>query len=226
MLVGGAEAPLHPAVLTQLQATGVLGFHEQAERTCCPFDVKRNGMMLAEGSGFLVLESEAAAVRRGVQPLARLAGWATSLDDSGRTGVDENGAGLLRVMRQALETAGLAGEQLDYINAHGTGTVLNDQAEARAVNQLLGPHTAAIACTSTKPVTGHCLGATPALEAIVCIQALRHQMIPPTATCYRQDSLCPIHAQPLVARPAKITTVMSNSLGFWGFHASLIFSSL
>ncbi|MFO1477304.1 MAG: beta-ketoacyl-[acyl-carrier-protein] synthase family protein [Verrucomicrobiota bacterium] len=224
MLVGGSEAPLHPVVLAQLQAAGVLGFHEDATLACRPFDQARNGIVLGEGSGFLVLESMAGISKRGVEPLARLAGWATGLDKCGRTGVDETGSGLLRLMREALQVAEMSAGQVDYINAHGTGTLLNDQAEARAVHELLGERAAEVPCSSTKPVTGHCLGATPALEAILCVEALRHQIIPPTATCREQDPLCPIHVQPLVSRPANISTILSNSLGFWGYHAVLVFS--
>ena len=224
MLAGGAEAPLQPVILAQLQSAGVLGFHEEARQTCRPFDATRNGLVLGEGGAFLVLESARAADRRGIQPLAQLAGWAMNLNDSGRVCVNEDGSGLLQVMRQALEVAGLGPEQIDYINAHGSGTKLNDLAEARAIGKLFGDRAATVPCSSTKPITGHCLGATPALEAVIGIEAMRHQMIPPTANCYEPDSHCSINAQPLTARPAGISTVMSNSLGFWGYHASLIFS--
>ena len=224
MLVGGTEAPLMPALLEQLRAAGVFGFHEEAGQTCRPFDVTRNGLVLGEGSAFLVLESAQAAAARGAAVLARLAGWSLSLDNSGRTGVSEDGAGLLQVMQDALQVAGVGPEKIDYINAHGTGTKLNDMAEANAVRTLCGDRTMTVPCSSTKPITGHCLGATPALEAILSVEALRHQMIPPTANCAAQDPLCPINVQPLTAQPAKISTVMSNSLGFWGYHASLIFA--
>jgi 3-oxoacyl-(acyl-carrier-protein) synthase len=225
MLVGGTEAPLQPALLEQLHSAGVFGFHEDAQLTCRPFDATRNGLVLGEGSGFLVLESAQAAATRGASVYARLAGWAMSLDNSGRTGIQEDGSGLLDVMNQALQTGGLCPHQIDYINAHGTGTKLNDAAEAQAVNKLLGNRATMVACSSTKPVTGHCLGATSALEAILSIEAIRQEKIPPTANCSQQDPLCPINVQPLVSKPAKVTTVMSNSLGFWGYHASLIFSS-
>jgi 3-oxoacyl-[acyl-carrier-protein] synthase II len=224
MLVGGAESPLHPAILGQLDSAGVLGFHEDPARTCRPFDVTRNGLILGEGSGFLVLESAAAAAARGVPVLAHLAGWAMSLDNAGRVGVNEDGAGLLRVKRGALDLAGLSPHHIGWINAHVSGTKLNDLAEAQAVSGLFNNGAAGVPCSSTKPVTGHCLGATPALEALVCIEALRHQMVPPTAHCYEQDPLCLINVQPLIARSAKLDAVMSNSLGFWGYHASLIFS--
>jgi 3-oxoacyl-(acyl-carrier-protein) synthase len=224
MLVGGTEAPLQFAVLAQLQSSGVLGFHEDASKTCRPFDITRNGMALGEGSAFLILESAQTAAARKATALARLAGWAFSLDDSGRAGVHEDGSGLLQVMRQALQMAELGAEQIDYINAHGTGTKMNDAAEARAVRKLFGDRAAMVPCSSTKPITGHCLGATPALEAVICLEALRRQQTPPAVNCLQPDPQCQINAQPLTVQPARLTNVMSNSLGFWGYHASLIFS--
>ena len=224
MLAGGAEAPLQPVVLAQLHSAGVLGFHEDARRTCRPFDSTRDGMVLGEGGAFLVLESARAAARRGIQPLAQLAGWAMNLDNSGRTCVSEDGSALFNVMQRALQVAGIGPDQIDYINAHGSGTRQNDLAEARAVGKLFGDRRASVPCSSTKPVTGHCLGATPALEAVIGIEAMRLQMIPPTANCHQPDPHCAINAQPLIARPARVSAFISNSLGFWGYHASLIFS--
>ena len=224
MIVGGTEAPLNFAVLAQLQSSGVLGFHEDARQTCRPFDATRNGIALGEGSAFLILESARTAAARGATALAKLSGWSGCLDDSGRVGVHEDGSGLLQVMEQSLQVAGLGAEQIDYINAHGTGTKMNDHAEACAIKKLLGDRAAIVPCSSTKPVTGHCLGATPALEAVICIEALRRQKIPPTANCLQPDPLCPINAQPLATPSAPLTHVMSNSLGFWGYHAALIFS--
>jgi 3-oxoacyl-[acyl-carrier-protein] synthase II len=226
MIVGGTEAPLHFAVLAQLQSAGVLGFHEDARQTCRPFDASRNGLALGEGSAFLILESARAAAARNATAYARLAGWAFSLDDSGRAGVHEDGSGLLQVMRQALQSAGLDAGQIDHINAHGTGTKMNDAAEACAIKKLFGDRAAVVPCSSTKPVTGHCLGATPAIEAVLCIEALRRQQIPPTANCSQPDPLCAINVQSFSAQTTKLTNVMSNSLGFWGYHASLIFSKV
>jgi 3-oxoacyl-(acyl-carrier-protein) synthase len=226
MLVGGTEAPLQHAILGQLQSAGVVAAHPNAAQACRPFDTARNGLVLGEGSAFLILESARVAEKRGAVPLARLAGWHVSLDNTGRTGMDDGGDGLLRVMEQALDTAGCTPEMIDYINAHGTGTKLNDETEAKAVAKLLGSRALEVPCSSTKPVTGHCLGATSALEAVICLEALRRQIVPPTANCTHQDPLCPINAQTLTAAPAKISTVMSNSLGFWGYHASLIFSEV
>jgi 3-oxoacyl-[acyl-carrier-protein] synthase II len=220
MLVGGTEAPLQAALLAQLHATGVLGSHAEAERTCCPFDVNRNGLVLGEGSAFLVLESAQAVADRRASCLGRLAGWAAGVDASGRTGVDAHGTGLGEGMRRALHTAGLPPENIDYINVHGTGTRLNDLAEARAVAGVFDDK---VPCTSTKPVTGHCLGASAALEAVLCLEMLRLQIIAPTANCRVQDPLCAVNVLALEAQPAKLRAVLSNSSGFWGYHASLIF---
>jgi 3-oxoacyl-(acyl-carrier-protein) synthase len=202
----------------------VLGFHDEARQACRPFDATRNGTVAGEGSAFLILESARTAAARGVAPCARLSGWAFNSDDCGRAGVREDGSGLLQVMQQALRIAGLPAEEIDYINAHGTGTRMNDAGEARGVKALLGDRVTTVPCSSTKPVTGHCLGATPALEAVLCVEALRRQQIPPTANCLQPDPLCPINPLPMKAQPARLRNVMSNSLGFWGFHAALIFS--
>ncbi|PZR73497.1 MAG: hypothetical protein DLM52_10985 [Chthoniobacterales bacterium] len=202
MLVGGTEAPLYPPLLEQLQATGVIGFNEDASQTCRPFDVNRNGTVVGEGSAFLVLESARAAQTRGVDTLARLVGWALTLDNCGRTGVSQEGSALRRTMEQALQLANLSSNDIDYINAHGTGTKLNDAGEANSIKALIDGKE--VSCSSTKPITGHCLGATPALEAILSVEALRRQVIPPTANCLSQDPLCAINVQPLAPRPAPL----------------------
>jgi len=224
MIVGGAEAPLHLPLLAQFESSGVLGFHEDARQTCRPFDASRNGLVLGEGSAFLILESARTAAARGAEGLARLTGWACGVDDFNRVGVREDGARLLQIMQQALHLAGLEAGQLDYINTHGTGTVDNDLAEACAITRLLGHRAELLPCSSTKPVTGHCLGATPALEAVLCIEALRRQQVPPTANFSQPDPLCPINARAAIPPSALLAHVLSNSLGFWGYHAALIFS--
>ncbi|MEW6305783.1 MAG: beta-ketoacyl-[acyl-carrier-protein] synthase family protein [Verrucomicrobiota bacterium] len=219
-LVGGADAPLNPLVITQLNAAGLLGHHEDPTRTCRPFDRTRDGLLLGEGAGFLVLESASHAQARGVAVQARLLGWATGADTSGRAGVSEHGDGLVQVMRGALELAGIEAAQIDYVNAHGTGTQVNDAAETHAMQRVFGGRN--VPCSSTKPVTGHCMGATPAIEAILCIEAMRHQLLPPTANCKEPDPVCALDVVPGKARAAKVQTVMSNSLGFWGNNAAVI----
>jgi 3-oxoacyl-(acyl-carrier-protein) synthase len=226
MLVGGTEAPLHAAALAQLQAAGVLGSHQNPQMTCRPFDVTRNGLALGEGSAFLVMESARSATMRGAKPLAQLSGWSTNIDHSGRAGVTHDGDGIVEAANQSLKLAGLNASQIDHVNLHGTGTQLNDLAEARAIKRVFGAHTSNLPCTSTKPVTGHCLGATPALEAVLCVEALQRQIILPTANCSQIDPACAIHLVTGAARAAKLNHLMSSSLGFWGYHASLIFSKV
>jgi len=224
MLAGAADAPLVASTVAQLQAAGVMGSHEDPARSCRPFDATRNGLCLGEGSGFLVLESAASAARRGAALLARLSGWGMSVDHSGRAGVSATGRGLVEVGKLALEGAGLSVDDIDAVNTHGTGTPLNDLAESRGLCSLFGSRIASVPCTSTKPVTGHCLGASPALEALICIEGLRQGIVPPTANCRDQDPDCRIVVQTGTAQRAPLRHVMSNSLGFWGYHASLIFS--
>ena len=148
MLVGGAEAPLHAVVLAQLQASGVLGSHADAAQTCRPFDATRNGMALGEGSAFLVLESAQLGARREAKPLANFTGWSMSTDSSGRTGIHEDGSSVLHAMQEALDLAQLSPD-IGYVNAHGSGTVLNDFAEAAALAELFGER--GVPCNSTKP---------------------------------------------------------------------------
>ena len=222
MLVGGAEAPLHAVVLAQLEASGVLGSHEDAAQACRPFDVTRDGMVLGEGSAFLVLESAGLAARRGAKPLANLAGWSMSVDSSGRTGMREDGSSVVQAMQQALDVAQFSPSHIGYVHAHGSGTVLNDFAEATALGTLFGAR--AVPCSSTKPVTGHCLGATPALGAILCIEALRSRKLPPAVNCARPDPKCPVQIVAPGSQATGAGRALCNSVGFWGYHASLIFS--
>jgi 3-oxoacyl-[acyl-carrier-protein] synthase II len=224
MLAGGAEAPLTSVTLAQLKAAGVLGSHDDPARTCRPFDATRNGLCLGEGSGFLVLESAESARRRGAVVLAHLSGWGGGVDDSGRAGVGRTGAHLASMATEALEAAGLDSGGIDAVSTHGTGTRLNDAAESNGLRALLGQRVIEVPCTSTKPVTGHCLGATPALEAVICVESLRHGMIPPTANCLEQDPQCPIRIPKAPVRMEKMRRVLSISLGFWGYHAVLLFS--
>ncbi len=224
MLAGGADAPLQDALIRQLLSTGILGSHADPRRACRPFDVTRNGTLLGEGAAFLVLESLASARRRGARIYGQLAGWAFGSDPRYCAAPSEDGEGLLRVVTQALACAGLTAGQIDYVNAHGTGTPLNDRVEVESLRRLLGGRLAEVPCSSTKPITGHCLGASPALEAVISVLALHHQCVPPTANTVELDPACPIDAVTGAARPASLRLVLSNSLGFWGKNAALLFT--
>jgi 3-oxoacyl-(acyl-carrier-protein) synthase len=225
MLAGGAEAPLNLLMLTQLDAAGVLGTHDDPARACRPFDITRNGLCLGEGSAFLVLESADHAAQRRAPVAAQLSGWALGVDASGRAGLDPTGAGLAQILRDALRTANLQPDDIDAVNAHGTGTQLNDLTEARALTAALGTRAATVPCTSTKPVTGHCLGATAALEAVICIESLTHRLIPPTANCSHLDPQCPLHVPTSPLEAPRLRHLLSPSLGFWGYQSALIFST-
>ncbi len=223
MIAGGADAPLQDAVIRQTLATGILGSHADPRRACRPFDATRNGTLIGEGAAFLVLESMDSARRRGAPVLARLLGWAMGSDTTHRTSPREDGDGLVRAMRRALVVAGLDAADIDHVNAHGTGTTLNDRVEALALHRLLGDRLHRVPCSSTKPVTGHCLGASAALEAVLAVLSLRDQLAPPTANCLEPDPECRLDVVTGEARPMRMRVAMSNSLGFWGKNASLLF---
>jgi 3-oxoacyl-[acyl-carrier-protein] synthase II len=223
MLVGASDAPLNGMMIAQLRAAGVVGYHDDPAKSCRPFDRSRNGLCLGEGSGFLVLESLESSVRRNVKPLGKVAGWGLSNENVGRVAVDSKGSTLVRTMRSAIAMADIDPQEVDYINAHGTGTLQNDTAEINAIAQVFGD-TQSPPCSSTKPVTGHCLGATPLLEAIISVKALETQIIPPTANC--EDPEFSLDVVPLHAREASLKYIISNSLGFWGSHCSLLLSKV
>jgi 3-oxoacyl-[acyl-carrier-protein] synthase II len=221
-LAGGAEAPLHPVVMAQLQAAGVLGQAERAEQICRPFDLNRNGTVLGEGAAFLVIETAAHAQKRGATVLARLSGWAIGTEGGERTGISKDSASLVRVMQQALASAGLRPEAIGYVNAHGTGTVVNDRQETIACQRVF--EGSPPPCSSIKPVTGHCMGAAAALEAVVSIEALRLGVLPPTPNWQTADPDCAMDIIAGEARTIPLKDVLSNSSGFWGNNAALIFS--
>jgi 3-oxoacyl-(acyl-carrier-protein) synthase len=224
VLAGGAEAPLLPFVLAQLEASGLLGEADQPAQVCRPFDLHRTGIVLGEGAGFLVLETEAGARQRGANILARLSGWSVRAEGGERTGISERADSLVRVMRESLELAGVAADEVDYLNAHGTGTVLNDRQEAVAMRRVFGERAASVPCSSIKPVTGHCMGAAGALEAVLCVEALHHQMVPPTPNYLTIDPACGLNIVAGAPQPQSLRHVLSNSSGFWGNNAALLFS--
>jgi 3-oxoacyl-[acyl-carrier-protein] synthase II len=222
MLAGGSEAPLQAVVIAQLLSSGILGANADPRQACRPFDINRNGTLLGEGAAFLVLESLPRAHARGASIHGLLVGYASGSEPYHCTAPREDGAGLLQVMTEALAMARLQPGQIDYFNAHGTGTRLNDRIEVVAMRRLLESRMNQVPCSSTKPITGHCLGASPALEAVICLYALKQQCVPPTANCTELDPNCPIDAVLGSVRPTPLQVVMSNSLGFWGNNASLI----
>lgn len=222
-LAGGADAPLHDLLLAQLRSARVLASHPDPRLACRPFDATRNGAVLGEGAAFLVLESLASVRKRGASIHARLAGWAMNSEGSERTGMSADNASLYRSMCDALTVAAAAPTDVGYINAHGTGTQLNDRMEAEAINRL-GAGKLRIPTSSTKPVTGHCMGAAAAIEAVISVLALERQSLPPSANCEEPAEDCPLDLVLNRSRQCAVKAVLSNSAGFWGNNASLVFT--
>ncbi len=227
MLAGGAEASIVPVAMAALNVMGALSTRNEApQQASRPFDRQRDGFVMAEGSGMLVLESLDHALARKAPILAELRGYGTSNDAYHISAPAENGAGAALSMRWALDDAGLSPEQIDYINAHGTSTPLNDKSETQAIKSLFGEAAYSIPISSTKSMTGHLLGASGALEAVICVQVLRDQILPPTINYEHPDPECDLEYVPNKARPHPVRHVMSNSFGFGGHNATLIFSQM
>jgi 3-oxoacyl-[acyl-carrier-protein] synthase II len=189
-----------------------------------PFSGDRDGFVVAEGAATLVLEDLEHALARGAKIYAEIVGYATTCDAFHVTAPMENGEGAQEAMRRALVSAGLRPEDIDYINAHGTSTPLNDASETRALKAVFGEHAYDIPISSTKSVTGHLMGAAGSVEAVFSIKAITEQFIPPTINLHTPDPECDLNYTPNVGVPAALTYVMSNSFGFGGHNAVLIFS--
>jgi 3-oxoacyl-[acyl-carrier-protein] synthase II len=227
MLAGGAEAAIIPIAIAGMSVVGALSTHnEDPQRASRPFDARRDGFVMGEGAATLVLESLDHARARRAPILAELSGYGTSNDAYHISAPAENGAGAALCMQLALADAGLAAGAIDYINAHGTSTSLNDKSETLAIKTVFGQQAYAVPVSSTKSMTGHLLGAAGALEAVFCIQALRQGLLPATINYEFPDPECDLDYVPNHCRPARLDHVMSNSFGFGGHNATLIFSRL
>lgn len=223
-IAGGSEAPITRIAMSAFERMGALSHRsDDYSFTPSPFDRNRDGLVMAEGAAVLVLESLDHARLRGAPILAELAGYASTADAYHITAPAEDGAGGAAAMQAALRQAGVTPAEVDYINAHGTGTALNDVAETRAIKQALGDHAYRVAISSTKSMTGHMMGATGALEAIFCVLAIRDGMIPPTIHYHTPDPECDLDYVPNEARRAPVRVAMSNAFGFGGHNAVLVF---
>ncbi len=227
MLAGGTEAPLC--------ALGVGGFcamralstrNDDPARASRPFDANRDGFVIGEGAGVLVLEEYEHAKKRGAKIYCELAGYGRTCDAYHITAPDSEGKGAARGMQLAFEDAGLRAEEIDYINAHGTSTELNDKCETLAIKVALGLDNAKkVAISSTKSMTGHLLGAAGAVESVVCALAIQNGVVPPTINYETPDPACDLDYVPNHARPMKVKACLNNSLGFGGHNATLCFKA-
>ena len=225
MVAGGTESPVNRISMAGFAAARALstGFNDQPARASRPYDKDRDGFVLSEGAGCVVLEERDHAKRRGATIHAELVGYGLSGDAYHITAPDPTGDGALRCMHSAIRRAGISAEDIDYINAHGTSTPLGDELELNAVHRLIGNATAQLSMSSTKSSIGHLLGAAGAVEAIFSILAIRDNVAPPTINLDNPSVDTSIDLVPHRARKRKIDVVLSNSFGFGGANASLVF---
>lgn len=225
MVAGGAEAAIVPLAMAGLNVMTALSTrNDDPQGASRPFDRDRDGFVMGEGAGILVLESLEHALARGAEILAEVSGYGTSDDAYHISAPAENGAGAALCMKLALEDAGLRPDEIDYINAHGTSTPLNDKSETAAIKTVFGQQAYRIPVSSTKSMTGHLLGASGALEAAICVQVFQHGLLPPTINYHTPDPDCDLDVVPNTPRSAQPRHVMSNSFGFGGHNATLVFS--
>ena len=224
MICGGSEAVITPLSVGGFAAMRALSTrNDEPARACRPFDKDRDGFIIGEGAGVLILEDLEFARRRGAPVLAEIIGYGMSGDAFHITQPSENGDGAYRAMKNALADAKLEPQQVGYINAHGTSTPFNDRLETVAIKRLFGEHAYKMAVSSTKSMTGHLLGGAGGLEAGFSILALRDQIIPPTINYENPDPECDLDYTPNQARPRSFEIVLSNSFGFGGTNAALLF---
>ena len=223
-VAGGTEAPLCPIAVAGFNACLALSTRNDDPKTASrPFDADRDGFVMGEGAGILIIESEESVIRRGVTPLARLAGYGSSSDAFHVTQPSPGGEGGARAMKRALEVAELVPKDISYINAHGTSTPLNDKLETLAVKTVFGDEAYKLRISSTKSMTGHLLGAAGGVEAVISVMAVNQGAAPPTINLGTPDPECDLDYTPYTPYRGVVKAAMSNSLGFGGHNSSLIF---
>jgi len=224
MICGGAESAITPLGVAAFASAKALSFRNDDPATASrPFDLERNGFVIGEGAGMLVLESLDHALARGATPLAEIVGYGTTCDAHHITSPSPGGVGGAEAMRLALVDAGLKPEDVDYVNAHGTSTQANDSNETAAIKSALGEHARQIPVSSTKSMTGHLLGGSGGIEAVASVLAIGHNLVPPTINYRTPDPACDLDVVPNVARDHIVNVVLSNSFGFGGHNVCLAF---
>lgn len=227
MVAGGAEASITPFAVASFCSMKAMSTRNDSPQTSSrPFDKGRDGFVMGEGAGILVLESLAHARKRGARIYCELAGYAATCDAHHITMPDPEGKGLSTAMKRALASAAITPETVDYINAHGTSTPYNDKFETLAIKQVFGEHARKLAVSSTKSMTGHLLGAAGGIEAVAAVKTIQTGMIAPTINLMEPDPECDLDYVPNQAREAKVTTALSNNLGFGGQNAAVVFRAL
>ncbi len=224
MLAGGSESIMTPIGFTAFNALRAISTRNSEPRLASrPFDAERDGFVIGEGAGVLVLENLAHARERGANILAEIVSYGASADAFHVTQPIETGEGAARAIQIALDKAGLNPSEIDYINAHGTSTPLNDKTETIAIKTVFGENAYKIPISSTKSMTGHLIGGSGAIEAAFCIMAIQDSIIPPTINLTNPDPDCDLDYVPNVARRTTVNTALSNAFGFGGHNSTLIF---
>jgi len=227
MIAGGTEAPVTPFAFASFCSMKAMSTrNDDPQHACRPFDVDRDGFIMGEGAGILVLETLEHAQARGARIYCEIAGYGASCDAFHITQPDPEGRGLMLAMRRALDFGGIKPEEVDYINAHGTSTPYNDKFETAAIKKVFGDHARKLAISSTKSMTGHLLGAAGGIESIACVKTIQTGMIPPTINLEKPDPECDLDYVPNVARQANVRVVLNNNLGFGGQNAAIAFRAL
>jgi 3-oxoacyl-[acyl-carrier-protein] synthase II len=227
MVAGGSEAAITPFAYASFCSMKAMSTRNESPETACrPFDRGRDGFIMGEGAGVLVLESLEHAQARGARIYCELAGYAATCDAFHITQPDPEGKGLSMAMKRALASAAVTPDQIDYINAHGTSTPYNDKFETLAIKKVFGDHAQSVPVSSTKSMTGHLLGAAGGIESVICVKTIQAQVIAPTINLGDPDPECDLDYVPNVARTATVRTVLSNNLGFGGQNASVVFRAL
>jgi 3-oxoacyl-[acyl-carrier-protein] synthase II len=227
MVAGGSEAAITPFAYASFCSMKAMSTRNDNPRGASrPFDKGRDGFIMGEGAGVLVLESLEHARARGARIYCELAGYAATCDAYHITQPDPDGKGLSMAMRRALDSAGTRPEDVDYINAHGTSTPYNDKFETLAIKRIFGEHARRLPVSSTKSMTGHLLGAAGGIESVVCVKTIEQGIIPPTMNLEEPDPDCDLDYVPNAARQARVRTVLSNNLGFGGQNAAVVFRAL
>jgi 3-oxoacyl-[acyl-carrier-protein] synthase II len=224
MFCGGAEMVMHAVAIAGFANMGAISSrNDEPQRASRPFDAERDGFVMGEGGAVLILESLEFAQKRGARIYGELVGYGTTCDACHITAPDENGVGAARAMQLAIQDAGLEPEDVDYVNAHGTSTQLNDPMETRAIRSVFGPHADKLAISSTKSMMGHLMGASGACEAIVCVKTLETGWVHPTVNYEHPDPECDLYYVPNEAQKLDPRAIISNSFGFGGHNACVVF---
>lgn len=223
MISGGAHSMIHPFGVTGFNRLHALSeFNANPRQSCRPFDATRGGFVLGEGSGIVILESLEHALARGATILAEIVGFGSSCDAFAVTDQHPEGRGAMVAIEESLKDAGMSPAEIHYINAHGTGTKVNDSTETMAIKGVFGDHAKNVPISSIKSMMGHLIAAAGAVELITCVLTIRDGIIPPTANYVTPDPECDLDYVPNVARKAKVDVAMSNSFGFGGQNDTLI----